>query len=204
MSALPVSHYLRDLSPDAARKALKGVAGIAVDDEMSSDIEKRVDEARTLGILEGRAAVQAEYDVRLAQQVDGLEKKFAQERAAWARDQGGRLGELIVERLDAIESKIAEQVAAVLRPFIGDEVRGRALAELKGMLEKMLLNGDYAKITVSGPADLIEVLRAQIADRAKSVTFVTTERPDVTVIADETILETRIVEWLGAIRGEAQ
>ena len=55
-------------------------------------------------------------------------------------------------------------------------------------------------ITVTGPEDMIGVLKARLEGRADGVAFLVSERAtDISVEADDTILETRIGSWLEAI-----
>lgn len=197
MTALPVAHYLRELSGEPSRRG-RGLSGAGGD----TDLESRVGEAHALGVLEGRAAAQVEQDQRLAQQQAAFDQKLAAERQKWAAEQGVVLGELLVTQLRDIEDRIAGQVSRVLKPVVADHVRGRAVDELSRMLEGMLAKGDYAKVTVSGPEDLLGPVEARLSGLGVGVNFVPAEGVDLVVSADETILETRIGSWVQAIDGE--
>jgi hypothetical protein len=196
---LPLAQYLRELSPDTARK--KSAKGLSDFDLGATELERRIEEARMLGVLEGRAAVQAEFDARMKSQVSELEKKFAQERARWARDEGERLGTRLLASIEGLKAYISNTVASVLRPVLAEEVRRRAVGELTTTLDKMLSGGELGKITISGPRDLIEPMRAHLGGKASNVTYVTAEGCDLAVQANETVLETRIGAWVAAIQG---
>ena len=66
--------------------------------------------------------------------------------------------------------------------------------------DALLVKGEYSKITVTGPEDMIGVLKARLEGRADAVAFLVSEHAtDISVSADDTILETRIGSWLEAI-----
>jgi hypothetical protein len=198
MTALPVAHYLRDLNGEMPRGAASGRRLAGGDSE--SDIEQRLEEAYIRGVLEGRAAAQAEYGEKIQRQTEAAEKHLKSERERWVADEASRLGTLIGDSLECIGTRVAEQVARILKPFLGEKAKQRAMEELVAALDALLLKGEYSKIRVSGPEDLISALRTHLGGRADAIAFLASERScDVFVTADETILETRLGSWLKAI-----
>jgi hypothetical protein len=197
MTALPVAHYLHELSGESSRRGRTYSGGVG-----DSDIENRIGEAHARGVLEGRAAALVDQDQALARQQAAFDQKLAAERQKWAAEQGVILGELLVTQLRDIEDRIAGQVSRVLKPVVADHVRGRAVDELARMLEGMLAKGDYAKVTVSGPEDLLAPVEARLSGLAAGVSFLPADGVDLVVSADETILETRIGSWVQAINGD--
>jgi hypothetical protein len=191
-NALPVAYYLKDLSGDPSGRGGRGIGGD------SSDVEKRISDAHALGILEGRAAAQVEMEKALASQAAQFERKLTSERQKWSADQGARLGELVAMAMQDVEQHIADQVGQVLKPVVSERIRGKAVEDLVLALNGMLAKGDYAKITITGPGDLLSPIEARLNDHA-GVSFVIADGVDVSVSADETIVETRISAWVEAI-----
>lgn len=187
-AALPVAYYLRDLSGEPAQRG-----------DGTSEMEIRVQDAHARGVLEGRAAAQAEHDADLAGQIALFEQKLAAERQRWSTEEGVHLGDLIATAMDDLERRIAEQVSRILRPVLAEEVRNRAVARLAQELSGMLAKGDYAKITVSGPRDLLDALEVRLAGGRGGLSFVAADTADLVVSADDTILETRIGAWVRAL-----
>lgn len=198
-NALPVAYYLKDLSGDPVGRGGRGMAG---GPDGGSEVEKRISDAHALGILEGRAAAQVETDKALANQAAQFERKLAAERQKWSTEQGARLGDLVAKAMEDVEQRIADQVGRVLKPVLGERVRGKAVEELSLSLNSMLAKGDYAKITITGPGDLLSMLEARLNDHA-GVSFVIADGIDVTVSADETIVETQIGAWAEAIEEDS-
>lgn len=202
MSALPVARYLKELSGDGSRRSERLFAPPGV--EEAADIELRISEAHARGVAEGRAAAEAEFAVAAAAQVAGFEEKLTAERARWAEEQGATLGERCASALDEMEQRLSHTVGELLKPVLSESVRSRALEELTAVLHGMLSKGEYAKVVVSGPSDLLGAMETRLAGSHSGMSFVPSDGTDVSVSVDETILETRIGAWIGTITGENQ
>lgn len=200
MTALPVSYYLTDLSGEVQRRG-RGFAPFSDSDE--GDAETRASEAHARGVAEGRALADAEHQARAEAQAAAFEQRLAAERARWAEEQGAQLGGLLASALEDIERRIADAVSEVLRPILIEQARARAMGELSRLLNDLLAKGEYAKIGVSGPADLIAVLEARLAGLHECVSFSVSSAQDVTVSLDETVLATQIGAWANAIAGDS-
>lgn len=200
MTALPVAYYLKELSGEVSRRGGRSLAALGQDG--TSDLEAQIGEAHARGVLEGRAGAQTEFGAAAVAQAATFEQRLAVERETWAAVEGARLGAAIRAGLEDIEQRISGIVSEVLKPFLGDQVRAKAALELSQALKGMLSKGDYAKITVSGPADLLNAVEQQLSGQS-GVSFVAADGADLTVSADETILATRIGAWVHAIEGVA-
>lgn len=199
MTALPVAYYLKELSGEVSRRGGRALGAFGHDG--ASDIEAQLEEAHARGVLEGRAAAQAEFSAAAEAQAAASEQKLASERQTWASDEGQRLGGLISAGLDDLEQRISNVVGEVLKSFLSEQAKDKAVTELAQSLREMVSKGDYAKIVVSGPADLIEAMEKQIDTGRGGVSFVASSGSDLTVSADETILATRIGAWIDVIKG---
>jgi len=202
MTALPVAYYLKELSGEPSRRGGRA-AGIFGSEE-AADIDFQLKEAHQRGLAEGRAQAQAEHEAALAAQAASFEEKLAAERQRWAVEQGTHLGERIAASIDDLEQRVADAVSEVLKPVLREEIRLKAVEELSRTLESLLSKGDYSKIAISGPADLIAAMQARLAGNDAGLSFVAADGADITVSADETILATRIGAWADAIAGTPQ
>jgi hypothetical protein len=195
-NALPVAYYLKDLGGEAAGRGGRGIYGAGQDG--ASEVEKRISDAHALGILEGRAAGQVDNEKALSSQAAQFERKLAAERQKWSAEQGARLGEAVAKAMQDIEQRIADQVGRVLKPVVSERIRNRAVEDLALSLNGMVAKGEYAKITITGPGDLLSAIESRLND-LDGVSFIVADGTDVTVEADETIVETRIAAWVEAI-----
>lgn len=193
-TALPVAYYLTEMSGEPSRRGGRAPIG----GEGSSDIAAQISDAHARGILEARAAAQVETDAALAAQAAAFEKKLAAERQKWAAEQGALLGQLLSSSMDDLERRIADQASRILVPIISEQSRVKAIEELSALLNSLLAKGEYAKVSVSGPNDLISAMEGRLG-AYEGVSFSVTESVDVTVRADETIIETQLGAWANAI-----
>ena len=207
MSTVPVGRYLRDVSTEPGRHSpipLSDFLTMPDVEERQSEIDGKLEEVHIQGVLEGRAEAQAEYDRRLETTVADLQAAFARERAAWVTAQAELLAGALASELQRTGDLIADQVARVLQPFVEGRTREKAVSELRSLLDQMMFKGDFRKISVKGPEDLVSALKERIGDQVGGITYTADEAAGLTVSADETILEARISTWVDAIRGEAQ
>lgn len=196
-STHPVAFFLKELSGEPGRR--NGRLTALVDG--ASDLDAHVAEAHARGILEARAAAQVEQDVAFARQQAVFEQKLAAERQRWSADEGKALAMLLHGAITDLEQRVADAVSHILKPVVVDLVRAKAVDELKGALERLIARGEFAKITISAPRDLLAAIEAHVDVGRAGVTFVEADSPDVSVRADNAILETRIADWIRAVEG---
>lgn len=199
-STHPVAFYLKELAGEPARR---GGRRLALGEEGGAEAELQIEDAHARGVLEGRAAAQVEQDAALAKLQADFDKKLSAERQRWSREEGARIGKALETSLADLEARVAETVGQILKPLMQAEIRKKAVQELRGALADLLSQGDYAKITVSGPEDLLAAIEAGVGARHEGITFVAAETGDLIVRADDAIVETRIKAWATAIEGEA-
>lgn len=198
-AAVPVRHYLTDISGEVSRHL--GESGHAA---RGADVEARLEQARLQGAQEARVEAEREHAAALAAQQAQFDVKLAAERARWVKTEGGRLAELLTTGLRDIEHAIADCVGRVLKPIVSEEVRRGAVSSLAQALQEMIYKGTSQKITVFGPQDLLTVLEAHLEDARSAVRFETSHGTDLVVYADDTVLETRIGAWTRSLSGASE
>jgi hypothetical protein len=200
MTALPVAFYLKELSGETSRRGGRGFGTLGPGE--ASDLDVRLDDAHARGVLEGRAAAQVEHAAAAAAQEALFEQRLVSERQTWAAEHGGLLAEQIAAAFEEIEHRVANQVSEILKPVLSEQVRLKAVEELARSLNGMLAKGEYAKVTISGPADLLARMEERLAGGGHGgLSFAAAEGADITVSADDTILATRIGSWADVIAG---
>lgn len=196
MSAVPAARYLADFGVGAdGRSTQLGGAG----PQRGESAAAKLEEAFARGKEEGLAEARAEGEARLEEQ----RNIFAEELAAARQDWVASTGEEIARRLEAalaeFESRVAETTARILKPFIAEGLQRQAFAELRANLEALLATDAGAAIAISGPADVLEALRQQLAGRATNVTYTPSDDCDVRVVAGHATLETQLKNWLARL-----
>lgn len=198
-NTLPVAYYLSDVDGDSPRRGPNGLSPFG----SASEIEARIADAHARGILEGQAAAQVASEAALSRQVADAAQSLKKERQRWSETEGARLSALMTDAMADLERRIADQVARCLKQVMDEGVRLRAIAQLSATLDELLRKGEYTAISITGPDDLLDVMRARLDGDYPRLTFIPAEGTDLVVSADETILETRIAAWSAAIHGEA-
>lgn len=136
--------------------------------------------AETASVL---ACLQADYDARLVEM-----------RQAWCADEGDRLAAGFAEALQALGAGLTDRVGHLLVPVLTEALRRQAVDELARSLARIL--GDVrAPVRVSGPADLLEAVAGKLGPFEASVAFVPSDAADVSVQADQTVIETQLGAW---------
>ncbi len=156
------------------------------------DVSGGRDESYERGFAEGlRELEESRRAERLA-----FDARLALERAGWAAHQGERLGERLDAALQEIETQIAASVATILRPFLGAAVRDKAVGELAESVGLMLSGKEQPMLQISGPDDLLAALRARWPKGVAAAEWTAASSVDVRIIADRTIIESRIERWM--------
>jgi len=202
MNALPVAGYLEELTPGAGRAGGsrggpdRGRAGSREEDAAAA-----LEAAYARGIDEGGSAARAEFEAQLKSQLADFEHHLRSERERWTLEQSERLSGLLLSGLRDLETTIAGTVARILKPVLLSEVYRRAVADLAEALGAVRAKGDVVSIVISGPNDLLEALRERLGDGIAGLSFVPAEGAELRIVADQTILETRIGAWVQVIEG---
>lgn len=203
MTAIPLARFLVEFGSDGDHRADGLRQDIRPNAAWMADANARVAESHAQGHAEGRAAAEAEFAAKLETQRKDFEQELAMARQCWAATEGNALSETFLHALQDLETRLAGTMARILRPFVETEIRRAAIDELVTTIETILSRDEIAKIEVSGPVDLLCVLRVKLAGKIPA-TFVANEACDVRVAIEQTILETQLGAWIGAIEKAAQ
>ncbi|HJU31953.1 MAG TPA: hypothetical protein VJ740_10870, partial [Hyphomicrobiaceae bacterium] len=101
-----------------------------------------------------------------------------------------------------IEARTADAVARILKPFLAADLRHKAVCGLVETLSLLRTSDSAAAVSVTGPADLLDAVRAGLAGKLDNVSFHPGQACDVQVTVGRTVLETRLGSWLARV-GEA-
>lgn len=149
-------------------------------------------------------------DRAVAAALEEARKEFEAQRAAdrveHERQLAAREAEIhemasraMAERLTAglaeLNTAIATHVSRVLLRFLEKRLRDRAVGELSETVASLVHGGEAVRVRISGPADLVDRLGAAVGDIA-AVEIEVSDVIDVTVVIDNTTVETRIGEWM--------
>jgi len=221
MTPRPVAQVLVRFGPtDPARAAEEPQADVLIpatidtgqgeDGGFSSDIEADGAEGETkanalvndntLVNAEALSAACAEHVAALAQERLLFEARLAAERAKWTREESEKLNEKLALALAEIETNISGSAARALRPFLIDLLRRKAIDDLAESVGVLLGGKDHPLIEISGAKDLLDALREKLSDFAAAIDYAPRPSVEVKVVADQTIIDSRIEAWIERIK----
>ncbi len=164
-------------------------------------IRTAAEEARRLALEEAaRALAACEQPLAAAEAACAARRaeEIGEARARWCAEESDRLAGLIGEGLDAVEGRISDALAAVLRPFVSGASRARALDELARRVRDLLRGGAAGPaITITGSGDLATALRAKLTD-VPGIVIADGPASDLKVTCDDSVLETQLSGWAAA------
>src|SRR6202011_2756346 len=102
------------------------------------DVEARIEEALERGRQEGLAAARAETAAALAQQRGLSAERESAARLAWQANEYAQFAEKIDFALGAIEERLAQGVARILKPFLIEEQVKKVTRTLSENLSRIL------------------------------------------------------------------
>ena len=212
MSAMPVAPFLSEFGGaaparrDAPFAPFGSEAGAAGKSARAGSMVDRVEAARASGFASGEAAATAALEATVAGLGEQHALELAAAREAWVRGEADNLAHQLAAGLRDLETRIADATARVLAPLLRAEVVRQAITDLNSELARLLANAADVSLSISGPEDLLQALRVQLADqlagKTVSVDYRQSEEPDVRIVAGQTVLETRLGVWAAKI-GEA-
>ena len=198
MSAAPIARYLLELDAGEDAKATPA-AGPSTGKPSTVSKVAMVDEAYAKGFENGKAAAEAQIATEIAERDTLHDKELASAREAWAQLESGRLAEQLVKGLEALEARLAETTARILKPFLATEMHRRAIADLAESLTALRTQEKTSDISVSGAVDLLEALRVRLEGKLENITYRQSDACDLRVMVGQTVLETRIGAWMARI-----
>lgn len=196
MSAVPAARYLTDFG--AAGDARAPHAG-SMQAKTEITAAAKLDEAFARGVDDGRAAAEAEFEARLEEQRTEFDARLAAERQEWATSIGEELANRLLGAVKEFEGRVAETTARILKPFVAAEFHRQAIAELRASLDALLATDSGVSLDISGPEDVLEVLRQHLSGKMATVTYTPSDDCDVRIVAGQATLETRLKDWMAKL-----
>ena len=201
----PASRYIAELGPKKEAPAPRPDAPsgpealqlFSVHDK--SNPQQRIAAARQEGVEEGKAAGKAEFEARLKEQRAQFDQQLSLERLTWASREADRIAEQIAAGLQDVETRIADAAAELLKPFLAAAVHQRAIGELHKAIGTILAKDEGITLEISGPDDLLQLLRERLSGKNMTLLFHPGEGPEVRIVAGQTTLETQLGAWAAKV-----
>jgi flagellar biosynthesis/type III secretory pathway protein FliH len=166
---------------------------------LTINIEAELAEAAERGRQEGLEAARAEFAAALALERKSWEDGEVARRLAWQASEYARFAEKIERAMTAIEDRVAQAVARILKPFLNEERARKITESLSENLSKILSRDAPAMLKITGPEALLNMLRDKMSAHAVQVEYMPSAGADVTVEANQTIIQSQLQIWIDHI-----
>jgi len=160
------------------------------------NIDAQLEDAAERGRQESLAAARAEFAGALASERKEWDERETARRLAWQANEFARFAEKIEHAMAAIEGRLAQSVARILKPFVVDERAKQITEALSENLSKILSRDAPAVLKITGPEPLLNLLRAKMSGHPVSVEYIPSTGVDVTVEANQTIIQSQLQAWI--------
>lgn len=167
-------------------------------------VEERVAEAYRQGERDGHAAAVAEYEARLKELTALDAQQRSDERDRWTVEQADVLAAALKSGYQELEANLASSLARVLEPLVGKFITREAVDEFVAQLKLMVSDPSNPPVRISGPGDLLVIVRRKLADSPVQVRCVPDESCEVRVVCDQTIVETHLRAWTDRLKAAVQ
>jgi hypothetical protein len=188
MGAVPVARFLvefnRDRTGHVTEPEVEPVARQARAAVVSTE------EAYARGVRDGKASAKAVADANLIELRQQHTEELANARRVWTKEEGATIERRLEEGVARLEVTIAESVGRILEPILTDSIRRRAIDELVETLKLVLSKDEGVTLHISGPEDLLEMIRSGLDGKTVAVVYAPGEQSDVRVVAGKTFMET--------------
>jgi hypothetical protein len=206
MIARPVADFLVQLKLGDAEPALfiptETDLPPAWPEEAKEDTQALIDAAREEGHAAGVETAAAEYAAQSALAREQFNAELTAAREAWAQEEGERLRDQLSAAMLAMEETFADAIGRVLQPFVVTTLRQQMVDKLIEGVRTVAGSADRMAIQISGPADLLEILRQHLDSAPAAIDYVTTQSVDVRVVAGQTSIDTQLKAWIDLIAAE--
>lgn len=205
MMGQPVHRFLEEFAGDEGHTASvvhslrpRIVNRIAAPDPIAAQLQ----EAYERGREDGATALRAETEARIAELAADAEIQIEATRSAFAQTVAERLARDLQAGLAHTGAVISEHVAAVLLPLLRDRLAEAAVREFAAELRVMVEDSGAIAVDLSGPDELVHRL-LRLLSAADTWKLEIRRAPgtdaELRVVLADTVIETRLADWLGRI-----
>ena len=168
-----------------------------VERDYEAEIKSAFEEGYRHGHADGRAETEADAEIRLTETIALHSRQILEEKQEWQRE----FADVLAARLEVvtkqIEASIEGRVAALLRPWLSERLRERALEDLEKAIGRALVEG--AKVHIEAPREVIDRLRDRLPAGGLQVVYSESQNSDIRAQIEETEIELNLAAWIAAL-----
>jgi hypothetical protein len=167
----------------------------------------RMEEAYARGYEEGRAAAEANANAEVASLQADFEARLERSRTLFSEALADKLISDLREQIADVHASIGDQLVSALLPILRHALTEACVRDLAHGLDDLLSEDEAITVELRGPKELID----RVANRLDETTppipdqtgprfkCVVDEASELKVIAKDTIIEARLMNWIRRI-----
>jgi hypothetical protein len=210
--ARPIHHFLREFAsgeePAAALaplpKSVPTPAAAPAPDVLAS----RLQEAYQKGVAAGRTQERLEIERQTAELSIDFERRLEEAKSVFSKALAEQLADEVRLGIERARMAISTHVATALVPFMRAGVTQAAIASFVAELGDMVELTEGVAIDVACPRELVEPVREALGEALGrrgappgSVRCIPGDVAEVRVKVNDTVIETRLADWLSRLDG---
>jgi hypothetical protein len=167
----------------------------------------RMAEAYAKGYEEGRSEARAQAEAEVAALRADFGVQLEQTMSKFSDRLGDNLAAQLASQIERLFAAMADQVALALHPIMRHVLTETSIREIAESLRTLTQEGGAITVEISGPQELVDrvwrrygesqALRGGVA--MPEVRFVIDDAIDVRARVNDTVIESRLMEWVARI-----
>lgn len=214
--ARPIQHFLKEFAsgethfqPPLARPVPAAPVETAAAPTPAPDmLAIKVQEAYQKGLAAGRALEREATEAQAAELAVDFERQVEAVRSTFSAALADNLVTELRTAVEAASARLSSHAATALMPFLRDGITQAAITSFVKELGSMIDTTEGLSVEVACPKDIVDLLRERLAEAMAargappgSVRCVPGDTADIRVTLNETVIETRLAEWLSRLEG---
>jgi hypothetical protein len=215
MMARPIQHFLKEFGsgeanfqPPLARLVPTASAEAATPAPAPDMLAIKVQEAYQKGLAAGRALEREATEAQAAELAVDFERQLEGVRGDFSAALAENLATELRTSIETASARLSSHVATARVPFLRDGITQAAIASFVKELGDMINTTEGLSVEVACPRDIVALVRERLAEAMAargappgSVRCIPGDTADIRVTLNETVIETRLAEWLGRLEG---
>ena len=168
-------------------------------------VDARIAAAHAKGLDVGQASARARFDDETAALRADFAQQIAETKTAYSQSIAQAVVSTIIAQVDDLRARLVEQMTAAVMPVLRHALTEAAVRDLAAELHDLIGDAETLTVDISGPADLLERIWETYLERRSAtmggpipvVRFSTGPTTDVRITIDDSIVESRLFEWIG-------
>jgi hypothetical protein len=211
MMARPIHHFLKEFAsddtpfqPPLPKPVVmpEKVAPTPAPDVLASRLQAAFQE----GLAAGRAMEREATEGQAAELAVDFDRRIGEVGATFSTTLADGLAAELRTGIEAASARISSNVATALVPFLREGLTRAAIASFVKELGDVMDTTGGMVVEVGCPKEILESLRERMAEAMAargaptgSTRFVPNDAAEIRVTLNETVIETRLAEWLSRL-----